>query len=189
MGNIDDIIDMGYMNYIITYKLKGMLKMIRSVRVEDAARIVEIYDYYVNNTSVSFEITTPSINQMQDRIAEYTKKYPWLVYELEGKVIGYAYATKFREREAYRYTVVLSVYFSKDYCGRGYGKEIMLALIEKLRNMGFYTAIAGVTYPNVKSEGLFRSLGFEYVGMYKNVGYKNNEWLSVMQFSLPLRTY
>ncbi len=180
---------MEYINLINTYKLKGMLKMIRSVRVEDAARILEIYDYYVNNTSVSFEITTPGINQMQDRITEYTKKYPWLVYELEGKIIGYAYATKFREREAYKYTVVLSVYFSKDYCGRGYGKEIMLALIERLKEMGFYTAIAGVTYPNEKSEGLFRSLGFEYVGMYKNVGYKNNEWHSVKQFLLPLRPY
>lgn len=179
------------MNYLHlkTKLMKGMFKMIRNVTVDDAARIVEIYDYYVKNTSISFELTTPSVNQMRNRIIEYTRKYPWLVYELDGKIIGYAYASKFREREAYKHTVVLSVYFSLDYCSKGYGKEIVKTLIEKLKEMGFYTAVAGVTYPNEKSEGLFRSLGFEYVGMYKNVGYKKNNWYSVMEFILPLRPY
>lgn len=161
--------------------------MIRNVTPDDAARIVEIYDYYVNNTSISFEVTTPSIEEMKRRINEYTKKYPWLVYVVDGNIIGYAYASKFREREAYKNTVVLSVYFSKDFCGKNYGKEIMRALIERLKELGFYTAIAGVTYPNERSEGLFRSLGFEYVGIYKNVGYKNGELHSVMEFLLPLR--
>ncbi len=169
--------------------MKGMFKMIRNVTTEDAAKIVEIYDYYVKNTSISFELTTPSVNQMKNRINEYTKKYPWLVYELDGNIIGYAYASKFREREAYKNTVVLSVYFSMDFCGKGYGKEIMGVLIKLLKEMGFYTAIAGITYPNEKSEGLFRSLGFDYVGVYKNVGYKNNAWHSVMEFLLPLRDY
>lgn len=163
--------------------------MIRNVTCEDAEKISEIYEYYVNNTSISFELVPPSVDEMKSRIKEYTQKYPWLVYEINGGIVGYAYASKFRERKAYGNTVELSVYLSKDFCRKGYGKEIVKALIERLREMGFYTAIAGITYPNEKSEHLFMSLGFEYVGTYKNVGYKNGKWHSVMEFLLPLRAY
>lgn len=164
--------------------------MIRAVTYQDAGRIAEIYGYYVVNTPTSFEIDPPSAEDMEKKIrALKADGYPWLVYEEGGNVLGYAYASRFREREAYRYTVEVSVYLDLEARGKKIGHALMEKLLEKVRAMGFYTVVSIVTTPNERSERLFRSLGFEYVGTFRNIGYKLGAWRSVSQFILKLKDY
>lgn len=163
--------------------------MIRKVRVEDAERINEIYTYYVLNTTISFDITPPTTDEMRKRIIEYTKSYPWIVFEKDGDVIGYAYANKFKGREAYKHAVELSIYFDKNHLRNGYGKELAKALLEELKNTEYYTAIACIDYPNENSQKLFESLGFKLVGVTENVGRKFNRWLSIIDYYYPIQDY
>jgi phosphinothricin acetyltransferase len=169
---------------------QGGSMMIREVTYHDAGRIAEIYGYYVVNTPTSFEIDPPSAEDMEKKIRELKADgYPWLVYEEDGRILGYAYASRFREREAYRYTVEVSVYLDLEVRGKKIGHALMESLLEKVRAMGFYTVVSIVTTPNERSERLFRSLGFEYVGTFRNIGYKLGAWRSVSQFSLKLKDY
>ncbi len=163
--------------------------MIRDVQIKDAERIAEIFSYYVTNTTISFEVIAPTSDEIQKRIIEYTKSYPWLVYEVNGTIVGYAYANKFKAREAYKYTVELSVYFDIDNCRKGYGKEIIKALLKKLKELNYFTATACIDYPNENSQKLFESLGFECVGISKNVGRKFNRWLSIIDYTYPIQDY
>lgn len=163
--------------------------MIREVALSDAGRIAEIYAPYVENTAISFESEAPTADEMASRIEHYTENYPWIVYEAEGRVVGYAYASAFRQRKAYSPTAEMSIYFDKNYCSHGYGTVLLAELISRVRQMGYYTAIACITWPNEKSERLFKNAGFSFVGIYKNVGYKYGEWRSVMEYILPLREY
>lgn len=164
--------------------------MIRAVTYSDAGRIAEIYGYYVVNTPTTFELEPPSSADMEKKIRDLEAEgYPWLVYEDDGAVLGYAYASRFREREAYRYTVEVSVYLDLEARGKRIGRELMDRLLEKVREMGFYTVVSIVTTPNERSERLFRSLGFQYVGTFRNIGYKLGAWRSVSQYSLQLKEY
>ncbi|MCI8335677.1 MAG: N-acetyltransferase [Peptococcaceae bacterium] len=163
--------------------------MIRDVRIEDSAAIAEIYAHYVTNANVTFEVTPPTPEEMARRIAAYTPKYPYLVLEEKGKVVGYAYASPFKSRAAYDKTTELAIYLDRDHCGKGRGTALLTALIERLKEMGFYTAIACITHPNPPSEKMVTAFGFQLVGVYPNVGYKNNTWLSIADYIYPLRTY
>lgn len=164
--------------------------MIRTVTEKDAGRIAEIYGYYVANTPATFDLDPPSREDMEEKIRDILADgYPWLVYEEEGTVMGYAYASRFREREAYRYTVEVSVYLDLEARGRQIGRELMERLLERVREMGFYTVVSIVTTPNERSERLFRALGFQYVGTFRNIGYKLGAWRSVSQYILQLKEY
>lgn len=164
-----------------------MDKQIRKVKFSDAAQITNIYKYYVENTAITFELTSPSVEEMRHRIEKYTRVYPWIVLEIDGEVIGYAYAGQFREREAYRFTTEISVYLSISQSKKGYGRELATSLLEELTRRGFYIAIAGITASNQISIGFFESLGFEACANYRNVGYKNREWHSVVMLSKDLQ--
>ena len=109
--------------------------MIRKAQDSDAAKIASIYQHYVENTSITFELTPPDEKQMLCRITRYTQKYPWLIMEVEGEVVGYAYGSKFREREAYRFSTEISVYISKENRGKGYGRQLTIALLEELKRL------------------------------------------------------
>ena len=104
--------------------------MIRTVRPEDAKRNAEIYSWYVANTTITYEITLPDEAEMLRRINKVSAQFPWLVYEEDGQVIGYASAGKFREREAFNVSAELSTYFDQAHCGGGRGMEIMKALLK-----------------------------------------------------------
>lgn len=164
-----------------------MKNVIRKVKESDAPKIVSIYQYYVENTAVTFELDTPSIEEMTHRIKKYTEKYPWIVLEVNDEVIGYAYASQFRERVAYRFTVEVSVYLAKDQCGMGYGRILTESLLEELVDCGFYVAIAGITASNNISIKFFESFGFEACANFVNVGYKSGEWHSVAMLSKALQ--
>lgn len=160
--------------------------MIRNVQAGDAERIAEIYRYYVEETCVTFEMEPPSGLEMERRIAHYTQEYPWLIWEEEGGVIGYAYAAPYRERPAWRPTAVVSVYFHKDFRGGGRGAIIMDRLLEELTARGYHTAAAEIAVPNPLSERLFRSLGFERCGFLEQSGYKMDRWLDVATYVIRL---
>ncbi len=163
--------------------------MIRKVRLQDADAIAKIYKYYVENTAITFELVVPTAAEIESRIQKISEKYPYLVYEVEGKVIGYAYAGLFKEREAYRFSTELSIYFDHELRGKGYGREITKALLNELKSYDYCTAVVCITLPNEPSQKLFESLGFEYSGVLKNVGYKFNEWLSIIYYTLPIKEY
>ena len=163
--------------------------MIRKARLQDAVTIANIYKYYVENTAITFELVVPTAEEMECRIQKISEKYPYLVYEVEGKVIGYAYAGLFKEREAYRFSTELSIYFDYELRGKGYGREITIALLNELKSYDFSTTVVCITLPNEPSQRLFESLGFEYSGILKNVGYKFNEWLSIIYYTLPIKEY
>ena len=163
--------------------------MIRGVRLEDARRIAEIYSWYVGNTTITYEITLPDEAEMLRRIKNVTASYPWLVYEEDGQIIGYAYAGRFREREAFQPSVELSAYFDKDHCGGGRGIKIMKALLAELEKYDCYTALACISFGNDASQKLCEKLGFEFVGVTRNVGYKFGQWLDLAFYTLQLKEY
>lgn len=163
--------------------------MIRAVCPEDAKRITEIYSWYVANTTITYEITLPDEAEMLRRINKISAQFPWLVYEEKGEVIGYAYAGKFREREAFNVSVELATYFDHQHCGKGRGMEIMKVLLKELESYNLYTALACINYGNAASQKLCEKLGFELAGVTHNVAYKFGEWLNLAFYTLQLKEY
>ncbi len=156
--------------------------MIRDVKVSDAKAILEIYSYYVINTIVSFELVPPSLGYMEEKIG--SSEFPWLVYEEQGQVIGYSYATSWKAREAYKNSVETSVYLSNVARGRGIGKKLYDELLSILKQQGYHMIIGGISLPNEASVKLHESLGFQYVGAFKEVGHKFGEWVDVGYWQL-----
>lgn len=159
---------------------------IRLATEEDAAAILDIYAPFCRESVTSFEVEPPSLTEMRGRIARTLPSHPWLVAEGDGLVIGYAYATKHRERAAYIWSVDVSVYIAEGHRGRGYGRALYTSLFALLRLQGFFNANAGVTLPNPGSEALHRSLGFQPVGVYRRIGYKCGGWHDVAWYQLAL---
>lgn len=157
---------------------------IREANAGDAAAVAAIYAPVVRDTIISFEEEPPSAGEMAKRIAA---SHLWLVAEEDGKVVGYAYATPFHPRAAYRWSVEVSVYLAEDARGRGAGKRLVAELVERLREMGFVNAFGGTALPNPASEGLLESLGFEPVAVQKSVGFKFDEWHDVSWRQLKLQ--
>ncbi|MFA7673161.1 MAG: N-acetyltransferase family protein [Clostridia bacterium] len=152
---------------------------LRMADKSDAGALLAIYSQYID-TVITFECEKPSLEAFQQRIKDISSFYPYIVCEMDGTVIGYAYAHRQRERAAYRWNAESTVYIDNRYTGKGLGKVIYSALIEILMLMNIKNVYAGITVPNAKSEGLHRSLGFEKVGIYENTGYKGDKWLDVL---------
>lgn len=153
--------------------------MIRKVKVEDAQSIVDIYNYYILNTNISFEVEPLKSEEMAERIKNISSKFPYIVYEEAGKVLGYAYLSEYRTRVAYKFTVESSIYLDKDAKGNGIGQKLYEELIEKAKVHEFHTIIGCVTIPNEPSTKLHERLGFEKIAHFKEAGFKNNTWLDV----------
>jgi phosphinothricin acetyltransferase len=152
----------------------------------DAAACAEIYAPHVEGSAVSFEERAPGAGEMAARIERYAAGHAWLVAEREGMVVGYAYATPFNERPAYRWSTSVSVYVGEEARGEGVGRALYEALFERLRERGFRTACAGITLPNPASEGLHRRLGFALVGVNREIGWKKGAWRDVGWYQLEL---
>lgn len=161
-------------------------RTIRDADPGDGAVCARIYAPYVTDTAISFELEPPSAEQMADRIATAVRTHAWLVLEEDGEVIGYAYASPFKARLAYRWSCEVSVYMARERRGAGGGRALYEALFARLAQRGFHTAVAGMTLPNDASVALHRALGFEPVGTYRRIGWKNGAWHDVawMQRSL-----
>ena len=164
-----------------------MAPTIRLATEDDAGQILEIYAPFCRDTTVSFETEPPSLDEMRRRISKTWPAYPWLVCEEEGSLLGYAYASQHRERAAYVWSVDVSVYIREGRRRGGLGRALYTSLFALLRLQGYYNALAGVTLPNPGSEGLHRAMGFEPIGVYRNIGYKCGGWHAVAWSELALR--
>ena len=155
---------------------------IRGAEASDAAPIAAIYAPHVLTGTVSFEIDPPDARAMRTRMAASDGLYPWLVATTggdEGGVIGYAYATKFRDRPAYRYVCETSIYLTDASSGSGVGRLLYSALIDTLRAQGFVHAIGAIALPNDRSIRLHEAVGFRRAGVYREVGFKHGRWIDV----------
>jgi phosphinothricin acetyltransferase len=163
-----------------------MSDSIRLAQPADAAAICAIYNHYVETTAISFETDTVSVDTMAARIAEVQLQFPWLVFEEQGVVLGYAYASKWKPRAAYEKSVESSVYLHRDAGGRGIGKKLYKRLFEKLKAQGVHLVIGGIALPNAASVGLHESVGFIKCGQFSEVGRKFDRWIDVGYWQLNL---
>lgn len=167
------------------------MERIRPAQLEDADAVLEIYKPYILDTPITFETEVPSPREFQKRIAEKVGKFPWLVFEREGAILGYAYAGPFKSRRAYEWSIESSIYVRKDVQRTGIGKALYGKLLEIVKAQGAVNVFAGITLPNDASVALHESFGFVNIGCFKDAGYKLGQWWDVgywqLQFSKPLK--
>ncbi len=160
---------------------------IRNVELTDAERLLEIYDYYVKNTAITFEYETPSLDEFKARIENITKRYPYLVIERNGRIEGYAYAGVFKNRAAYDWSCETTIYIDRDARKSGMGRMLYEALEERLRAMGILNMYACIGYPEKEDEYLTKNsaefhehLGYTRVGEFHKCGRKFNRWYNMI---------
>jgi len=153
----------------------------------DAAACAAIYAPHVTGSPTSFEEVPPSPAEFARRIETTTRSHPWLVLQNTGGVVGYAYASQHHPRAAYRWAADVAVYVDATHHRAGAGRALYDALLELLRRQGLYIAVAGITLPNDASLGLHRTVGFQHVGTYPNIGWKAGAWREVSWWQLALR--
>lgn len=152
----------------------------------DAAACAVIYAPSVEGSAISFELRAPSAEELAERMRGYQRTHPWLVAERGGGVVGYAYACEFNPRPAYRWSAAVSVYAAAGERGKGCGRALYGELFTRLRSQGLRMACAGITLPNPASVGLHEALGFEPVGVYREIGWKGGAWQDVGWWQLQL---
>ena len=160
--------------------------IVRMAGSSDGAEVAAVYRPWVEGTAISFELEPPSAEEMSRRIASVLAFAPWLVCEIGGRVRGYAYASRHRERAAYQWSVDAGIYVHEDERRRGIGRLLYGSLFALLRLQGFVAAHAGITLPNAASVGLHEALGFRRIGVYPAVGYKLGAWHDVGWWQLRL---
>lgn len=155
--------------------------MIRIATEQDAQAITSIYNHYIENTVVTFETAVITVDTILARMKTVNAaNLPWLVAEdKDGQVIGYAYASPWRERYAYRFSVEITVYLAKHETGKGYGSKLYKALFSALESYDVHVVIGGITLPNDESVALHEKLGLVKAAHFSEVGYKFEQWLDV----------
>ena len=179
---------------------------IRTAVPDDAAALLSIYAYYVENTAVTFEYEPPTLDEFRGRIASTLPRYPYLVIERDGEILGFAFAHAFRERPAYDHSAETTIYIRHDARCTGCGRAVYTALEEELRRMGVTNMYACVGYADVEDEYLTNAsprfhekMGFSTCGLFRNCGYKFGRWYSMIWMEKiigefrekmpPLKTY
>jgi phosphinothricin acetyltransferase len=152
---------------------------IRRAVIDDAQAIVGIYNWYVENTAITFETEAVTIEAMRNRIGEKLSTHDWLVGEENGAVVGYAYFGSFRPRAAYRHTVESTIYLSQEAKGKGFGRLLYSRLIESAASHGFREVIGVIALPNPESVRLHERMGFLKVGILQNIGFKFGAYIDV----------
>ncbi|MCL1090287.1 N-acetyltransferase family protein [Shewanella profunda] len=154
--------------------------MIRQVKKEDAYNIAKIYNYYIENTSVTFELKPVSTPEMEQRIEDAcNSELPWLVAENNGHIIGYCYASKWKGRCAYRYSVEVTVYLDFSITSQGWGTMLYEQLLTQLKSLQVHAVIGGIALPNEASVALHEKFGMKKVAHFKEVGRKFENWVDV----------
>ena len=160
---------------------------VRSARIEDAEAITNIYAFHVLNGTASFDTVPRTLDETKERIATINAKgWPFLVAEIQDQVVGYAYATQFRERAAYASTCENSVYVSAGERGTGIGTAMLQALVKQSAEVGFRQMIAVIGGGEPASIAVHEKLGFVHAGRMKSVGRKKGRWLDTVYMQLPL---
>lgn len=162
--------------------------MIRFAKAKDSAALLKIYAQYID-TAITFEYSLPTEDEFAARIQSIQKDYPFLVWEENGKIAGYAYAHRYQERPAYQWNAELSVYIDQTCTSKGLGRRFYQMLMDILKLQGIKTVYGIVVIPNEKSEKLHRYFGFTQVGVYHKTGYKCGRWHDVAIFEKGIAPY
>lgn len=165
-----------------------MTARIRLATLDDASGILAIYAPVVQNTFISFETEVPDVTEIQSRISKTLEQYPYLICEIDGSVAGYAYGSAFRSRRAYQWTTEVTVYVNENFQRRGVGRALYTALFEVLRQQGYYNAVGVIALPNAGSVTLHEIMGFEKIGVFRNMGNKLDDWHDTGWWQLELQT-
>lgn len=163
---------------------------IRLISAEtDAEACLKVYEPYVSYTPITFDYKVPEVKEFQSKIKDTIREYPWLVCLKNNQIEGYAYASRHRYKTAYQWSVESTIYLTEQLQGKGIGSILYETLLALLKIQGFYNVYAGVTVPNKKSESLHNKLGFEEIGIFKNIGFKSGVWHDVQWFHKVLEGY
>ena len=161
--------------------------MIEKVKTEDAEELLAIYAPYVKDTAISFEYEVPAVEEFRERIRQISAKYPYIKMVEDGKIMGYAYANTFKEREAYAWSVETTVYVRQDIRGHGTGRMLYEQLEKSLKSMGILDMNACIAYTDEEDEHLtndsyffHKKMGFELVGTFHKSGYKFDRWYDMI---------
>ena len=161
--------------------------VIRSVSLNDAEALLNIYAYYVKNTAITFEYDVPTLEEFKQRITNTLKKYPYLVVVKEGTILGYAYAGVFKDRAAYDWSAEVTIYLSHNATKCGIGRKLYEALETEMKKRGFLNLYACIGYPIEEDEYLTRNsaefhahLGYQTVGEFHKCGYKFGRWYNMI---------
>lgn len=164
-----------------------MSALIRQAREDDAGDIASIYNHYITETCTTFETDPVSDAEMARRVRDTAAiRLPWLVAEQSGRIAGYAYASRWKGRCAYRFAVETTIYLRPELTGAGTGGLLYAALIDAVRAASMRTAIGGIALPNDASIRLHERLGFRKVGHFDKVGFKYDRWIDVGYWQLRL---
>jgi len=161
--------------------------MIRNITLDDARAVGDIYNHYIENSIATFELEKIPVDEIIKRIKRVILKYPWIVYEENNQILGYAYADEWKVRKAYQHTVESTVYLRDETLGRGIGTKLYSHLIELLKSQDIHAVIGGISLPNEASIALHEKLGFEKIGQFREVGYKFDRWIDVGYWELILK--
>ena len=160
--------------------------MIRSVHINDAQELLDIYNYYVINTTANFDIEPLTLEMFINKLNHIIPNYPYIVYEENNEILGYAYGSRFRPRAAYNYVAETTVYVKHKAHGKQIGTKLYAELIRLLKETDLHTVLGVLTIPNEASIKLHEKLGFEQVANLKEVGKKFGEWQNVGVWQLKL---
>jgi L-amino acid N-acyltransferase YncA len=162
---------------------------VRNADSSDAEVIAEIYNYYVQNTIITFEQEPVSVERMANRITDISSKYPFVVLEDHTSVIGYAYVTEWKTRSAYRFSGEITIYLAKDQTGQGLGSILFPALLNEIKKTNLHSIVGGIALPNPASIALHEKYGFKKIGCFEEIGFKFGQWIDVgyWELNLPIR--
>lgn len=153
---------------------------IRVARPEDAKELINIYKYYVENTTITFEYDTPTLEEFENRIKNTLVKYPYIIAEEDNEIYGYAYASAFKGRRAYDWSVETSIYVQNDTLKSGIGTLLYNELEKYLKLQNIINVNACITYPNEKSENFHKKFGYKTVAHFTKCGYKFGQWIDMI---------
>jgi len=161
--------------------------LIRSATGDDAEDVTRIYNHYISDTCVTFETEPVAASDTAQRITSTMAiPLPWLIAESSGKILGYAYASEWMGRCAYRFSVESTIYLDPHHTAKGVGTKLYLALIDAIRATSMHSMIGGIALPNEGSVKLHERLGFRKIGHFEEVGYKQDRWVDVGYWQLKL---
>lgn len=159
---------------------------ISNAEVADAQAIAEIYNHYIRETVVTFELEEIDTSEMASRLTSTMQHYPWLTLKVEGELVGFAYATAWRERKAYNSTAETTIYLAPSAIGKGYGKPLYEALIKEMIDRKFHVLMGVIALPNRESAALHERMGFKKAAHFNEVGFKFDRWVDVGYWQMTL---
>lgn len=160
--------------------------MVRSFCLKDTKALLDIYNYYIIHTIVTFDVKPLTIKELKQKFIKINKNFPFLVFEQNNEILGYAYASTWREKAAYNKSVELTIYIKNGFGGRHIGSKLYKDLLAQLKTLHYHVVLGGITLPNKASIRLHEKFGFKQVAHFKDVGQKFNTWLDVGFWQLLL---